>query len=210
MTLKAKTAGYVNIQQNSNQNMMYWGMQLPPFQLGDTARAGMAVAQIPDLKNWEVSADVGELDRGHLSVGQKVSVSVVALAGKSFAGHVKNLGGTTGPPWDRHFECRIALDQAGPELRPGMTSNMVITVETLNNVLWVPSQALFESDGRSFVYLQTPNGFMPHDVTLVRRSESQAVLTGIQEGDWLPCRIPTSRPNPPRAQQNGAMKALSK
>jgi multidrug efflux pump subunit AcrA (membrane-fusion protein) len=135
MTLKAKTGGYVNVQQNSNQNMMYWGMQLPPFQLGDTARGGMAVAQIPDLKSWEVSANVGELDRGHLSVGQKVTIRVVALAGKEFAGKVKNIGGTSGPPWDRRFECRIALDQAAPELRPGMTSNMVITLETLDNVL---------------------------------------------------------------------------
>ena len=42
------------------------------------------------------------------------------------------------------------------------------------------SQALFESDGRAFVYLQTPNGFMPHDVKLVQRSESQVVLTGVQ------------------------------
>jgi HlyD family secretion protein len=210
MTLKAKTAGYVNIQQNSNQNMMYWGMQLPPFQLGDTARAGMAVAQIPDLKNWEVSAAVGELDRGHLSVGQKVSVSVVALAGKSFAGHVKNLGGTTGPPWDRRFECRIALDDAGPELRPGMTSNMVITVETLNDVLWIPSQALFDRDGRSFVYLRTSNGFMPHDVTLVRRSESRAVLTGIQEGDAVAMSNPDQQAKSSAPQQNGAMKALSK
>src|SRR6185295_11325018 len=84
MTLKAKSAGYVNVQQNSNQNMIYYGMQLPPFQLGDTARAGMAVAQIPDLKSWEVSASVGELDRVHLTVGQKVNVKVVALAGKAF------------------------------------------------------------------------------------------------------------------------------
>ena len=53
MTLKAKTGGYVNVQQNTNQNMMYWGMQLPPFQLGDTAGGGMAVAQIPDLKSWD-------------------------------------------------------------------------------------------------------------------------------------------------------------
>ena len=112
MTLKAKTSGYVNIQQNQGQNM-YWGMALPPFQIGDTTRAGMAVAQIPDLKNWEVSANVGELDRGHLTAGQKVSVAVVALAGKQFAGRVKSMGGTSGPPWDRNFECRITLDEAG-------------------------------------------------------------------------------------------------
>jgi hypothetical protein len=209
MTLKAKTSGYVNIQQNNNQNMIYWGMTLPPFQLGDTARAGMAVAQIPDLKSWEVSASIGELDRGHLSIGQKVTVGVVALAGKSFAGHVKNIGGTTGSPWDRKFECRIALDQTGPELRPGMTSNMVITLEALDDVLWVPSQALFESDGRTFVYLHSPNGFMPRDVTLVRRSESQTVITGVKEGDLVAMSNPDQQ-NKPAAGPQSAMNALSK
>jgi hypothetical protein len=209
MTLKAKTGGYVNVQLNSNQNMMYWGMQLPPFQLGDTARAGMAVAQIPDLKNWEVSANVGELDRGHLSIGQKVTIRVVALAGKEFAGKVKNIGGTTGPPWDRRFEARISLDKAAPELRPGMTSNMVITIETLDNVLWIPSQALFESDGRTLVYARGPSGFVPHDVTLVKRSESQAVVTGIKEGEIVAMSNPDQQLKTGAGQSSGAMKALS-
>ena len=212
MTLRSKTGGYVNVSQNSNNTMiMYRGMVLPPFQIGDTARAGMVVAQIPDLKNWEVSANVGELDRGHLAAGQKVSVAVVALAGKSFPGHVKVLGGTSGPPWDRRFECRIALDQTGPELRPGMTSNLVITVDSLEDVLWAPSQALFESDGRTYVYLRTPSGFMPHDVTLLRRSESQVVVSGVREGDEVAMSNPDQQ-NKPAApgQQNGAMKALSK
>ena len=197
MTLKAKTGGYVNVQQNSNQNMMYWGMQLPPFQLGDTARAGMAVAQIPDLKSWEVSANVGELDRGHLTIGQKVTIRVVALAGKEFAGKVKNIGGTTGPPWDRRFEARIALDQAAPELRPGMTSNMVITVETLDNVLWIPSQALFESDGRTFVYARGPatascRTMSPWSVAAKARPSSAAS----KKAKSSPCPIPTSSSKP--------------
>ncbi|MEO8596680.1 MAG: HlyD family efflux transporter periplasmic adaptor subunit [Candidatus Solibacter sp.] len=209
MTLRAKTGGYVNVQANTNQNMIYWGMQLPPFQLGDTTRAGMAVAQIPDRKSWEVSASVGELDRGHLTAGQKVTIGVVALAGREFHGTVKSIGGTTGSPWDRHFECRIALDQASPELRPGMTSNMVITVDTLENVLWIPSQALFESDGRSFVYARGPLGFVPHDVALVRRSESQAVITGIKEGELVAMSNPDQQLKT-AAPSGGAMKALSK
>jgi len=214
MTLKAKTGGYVNVSQNNNGMMIYYrGMSLPPFQIGDTARGGQGIVQIPDMTNWEVSANVGELDRGHLSPGQKVSVSVVALAGKSFPGHVKLLGGTTGPPWDRRFECRIALDQAGPELRPGMTSNMVITVDTLNDVLWAPSQALFESDGRTFVYLKTPQGFTPHDVTLVQRSESQVILSGVNDGDTVALSNPDQQAATKpagNAGKNGAMKALSK
>lgn len=211
MTLKAKTSGYVNVQQNTNMNMMYWGMSLPSFQIGDSARSGMAVAQIPDLKNWEISANVGELDRGHLSTGQKVTVKVVALAAKEFHGAIKSLGGTSGPPWDRHFECRISLEQGSPELRPGMTSNLVITAETVNDALWLPFQALFESDGRTYVYLKTANGFMPRDVTLVKRSESQVVLKGINEGDVVAMSNPDQTAKPTdKGQGNGAMKALSK
>ncbi len=37
---------------------------------------------------------------------------------------------------------------------------------------------VFESDGRTFVYTQSAKGFVPHDVKLVRRSESQVVLGG--------------------------------
>jgi len=211
MTLKAKTAGYVNIQTNTfGMNMIYMGMMLPTVQLGDTVRPGMPIAQIPDVKSWEIAARVAELDRGHLAVNQKVLVALVALPGKSFPGHVKTLGGTTGPTWDRRFECRIELDQPAPEMRPGMTSNFVITAETLNDVLWIPSQALFESDGRTFVYLKTPKGYMPHDVALVKRSESQAIVTGVSEGDTVSMSNPDQGAKPAPAQQQGAMKALQK
>ncbi|HXS95826.1 MAG TPA: efflux RND transporter periplasmic adaptor subunit [Candidatus Limnocylindrales bacterium] len=209
MTLKAKTAGYVNIQNNTFTNIIYTGMQLQPFQLGDTVRPGLTVAQIPDMKQWEVSAQIGELDRGHLNAGQKVAISVVALPGKTFDGHVKSMGGTAGSPWDRHFEARISLDKPAPELRPGETSNMLITVETLDNVLWVPSQALFDTDGRKFVYVKTPKGFMPRDVTLVRSSESQAVITGLKDGDEVAMSNPDQQ-NKPATQNGGAMKALQK
>ncbi len=209
MTLRAKSSGYVNIQANTfNVNIIYQGMPLQPFQLGDTVRPGLAVAQIPDLKNWEVSAQIGELDRGHLAQGQPVNVGVIALPGKEFPGHVKSIGGTAGPPWDRRFEARIALDRPAPELRPGETSNMTITVDTLQNVTWVPSQALFESDGRKFVYLRTPKGFLPHDVTLVRASESQAVVTGIGEGEYIAMSNPDQQNKSAGDQKSGAMKAI--
>src|SRR5215510_5843570 len=155
MVLKAKTTGYVNVQANSNQNMLYYGQQLPQFQIGDTARAGQAVAQIPDMSNWEVIARIPEADRGHLAPGQSVSVRAAAIPGRDFKGHIKSVGASTGSAWERTFECRITLEEKTPELRPGMTSNILITVESLDDALWVPSQALFEIDGRSFVYTHT-------------------------------------------------------
>jgi multidrug efflux pump subunit AcrA (membrane-fusion protein) len=210
MTLKAKTSGYVAVQLNSNQNTLYYGQQLPDFQVGDTARSGQAVAQIPDMSNWEVIASIPELDRGHLDQGQKVTIRAAAIPGREFRGHVKSLGGTSGSAWDRRFECRIALDETGRELRPGMTSNILITVEALDDVLWLPSQALFESDGRAFVYLRTPQGFVSRDVKLVRRSESQAVITGLAEGEQVALSNPDQTKSTKTGDSAGVMKALTK
>jgi hypothetical protein len=211
MTLKAKTSGYVNLQTNTAGTfMMTQGMMLPIVQLGDTVRPGMAVAQIPDLQNWEVSAKIAEVDRGHLAAGQPVVVSVVALGGKSFPAHVISLGNSVGQPWDRRFDCRMLLEQTGPELRPGMSSNLVITAEKLDNVIWVPSQALFESDGKPFVYLKSANGFAPHDVSLVKRTESQVVVSGVNEGETVALANPSEQNKPPAAKSESAMKAISK
>jgi multidrug efflux pump subunit AcrA (membrane-fusion protein) len=209
MTLRAKTSGYVNVQDNMSGNIMYYGMTLPALQLGDTVRAGMPVAQIPDLKSWEISARIAELDRGHIAAGEKAEISIPALAGRQFTGRVKEVGGTTGPPWDRSFDCKLTLDNPSPALRPGMSATMKIVTGVLPGVLWVPSQALFESDGRTFVYLRTPAGTVQHDVKLVERSESQVVVTGVREGQLVSLASPETAGAKP-VPSGGAMKALKK
>jgi HlyD family secretion protein len=208
MTLKAHRDGYVSVRQNVGGNMMFYGMVLPIFQVGDQVRPGMAVAEIPDLKNWEVVANIGELDRGHLSLGQPVEISVVAMPSRGFRGHVKELGGTTGSPWDRHFECKIALDDPTPELRPGMSANIVITTDQMKGVLSLPAQAMFENDGRTFVYVEKQGSFTTKDVKLVRRNEMRVVVSGVNEGELVALANPTETAKKKTA--SGAMQSIPK
>lgn len=208
MTLKAKRSGYVARGQNQEGNFR-WGSYLPALQVGDTVRAGMAVAQIPDLENWEATIRVGELDRGHIAAGQKADITVVALPGRHFGGEIKSIGGTTGPPWDRRFDCRLGIKDAVPELRPGMSINAIITTEVLRNALWLPSQALFESDGRKFVYLKSGSSFTPHDVKLVQRSESQVVVEGLTEGQSVALASPDVMKKQ-SSRAGGALQAIPK
>jgi hypothetical protein len=209
MTLRAHRDGYVSVKQNTGGNILFFGMALPVFQVGDLVRPGMAVAEIPDLSNWEVGANIGELDRGHLSTGQKVEIKIVALPGHPYKGHVKEIGGTSGAPWDRHFECVMALDNPTAELRPGMSANIVITTDQMKGVLSLPAQALFESDGRTFIYQQTPEGFRAKDVTLVRRNEMRVVLTGVQEGQLVALANPTDTAKK-KSETGSAMQSLHK
>jgi HlyD family secretion protein len=208
MTLKAHRSGYVSIEGNSNVNMMYQGMRLPMFQLGDSVRAGMGVALIPDLTSWEATARIGELDRGHLAEGQKADISVIAIPGTVFHGHIKSIGGTTGSPWDRHFDCKIAMEKVSPELRPGMSARILISTEVMPNVLWVPAQAVFESDGRSFVYVQSPTGFVPSDIKVVRRNESQVVLTGLKDDEVVAMANPDQQNK--KTSSGNALQAIGK
>jgi multidrug efflux pump subunit AcrA (membrane-fusion protein) len=206
MTLRTKSGGYVAVQQNTRSNFMYWGMQLPIFQVGDTVRAGMPVVQIPDLENWEITARIGELDRGHLETGQPVVIRVIAVPENEYHGKLKEIGGTTGPPWDRHFQCKVSLQNPSPDLRQGMSARITINTGQAADILWVPSQALFESDGRTFVYEFSGTGFTPRDVELVRRSDSQVVLKGIDEGRLVALASPDQQSSD--EENGGALEAL--
>ena len=201
MTLKAHRAGYVSIK-TSSPNFMFSGMTLPPLQVGDTVRPGMAIAEIPDLEKWEVAARMEELDRGHVALGDKVGINVIAVPGRQFHGHVKDLGGTIGVFWDRHFECKIALDDPIPELRPGMSAIVVMTTDELHHVLWIPAQALFEENGRTFVYARSGKSFVAKDVKLERRNETRAVISGLKEGQEVALSNPLDVPKKKEAAAN--------
>jgi HlyD family secretion protein len=209
MTLRAPTSGYVQLAENTNGlSVMFYGMQVPTFQLGDSARPGQIVAQIPDMSSWEVSTQIPETDRAFLAVGQRAIIRPKAMPGQEFAGRISLLGGSAGSAWNRTFNCRIALDDADQALRPGLSVDVVIRVETLAKVLWVPSQAVFEREKRWFVYRQAPEGWVSHPVTMIRRTESQAVVTGIDEGVTIALAEPGKRTRNTRSA--GPLGALGK
>lgn len=211
MTLRAKRGGYVAIRQNTNLNMAYTGMALPMFQVGDTVRPGMIVAEIPDTKSWELAAKIGELDRGHLAVGDRVRITAIAIPHRTFRGHIKDIGGTSGMPWDRRFECTIAFDDTSDLLRAGMTTRIEVETESLRNALWVPAQALFESDGKMYVYLrQKGGGFARKDVTLIRRNETRVVLSGVSEGQEVALVNPAEVAAKKTASKTNPLEALPK
>jgi len=116
------------------------------------------------------------------------------------------LGGTTGNFWEHHFECKVALDETSPELRPGMSTEVVIATETMRDALSIPAQALFDSNGANFVYLRTGGSFARKDVTLLRKNETRAVVSGLREGQIVALSNPVEKPDQKKTDSS-AMKA---
>jgi hypothetical protein len=74
-----------------------------------------------------------------------------------------------------------------------MSARVVISTDQMHDVLSLPAQALFEADGRKFVYVKNGDAFAPKDVKLVRRNETRVVIEGVQEGQEVALANPTEQ-----------------
>ena len=192
MTLRATRAGYLSIRPNPNQNFFFTGMRLPRFHLGDQIYPGTVVAEIPDFSKLRVKATLGEENRAYLAPGEQAIVSVMGLPGRTFKARVTDVGGETGPPWDRKFHCSLALVTTAPSLRPGMSVRGRITVRQMPHALWAPAEAVFGTGGKSYVYLRHSGHFVRRPVKVLLRSETRVALGGVREGERIALVNPQS------------------
>jgi HlyD family secretion protein len=136
--LLSPMTGLVAIRQNRAQGFFFPGMQIPDIREGDTLQAGMAVADVLDLSEFEVVARVGELDRANLHEGQDVSLQLDAVPDKHFRGKIKNMSGSasanifSGDP-GKKFDVVFSIDMkqllAALGARPEDVKRIVETAE---------------------------------------------------------------------------------
>lgn len=163
------------------------GMTLPDYHVGDQVNAGSSIAEIIDSTHLEINAQVDEMARTNLKVGQDVAITVDALPGQEFTGKVHSVGGATAREfWDdnsKHkFDVAVQFDHSDPRLRPGFEAQMNILGDRLTRAVALPEEAIFEHDGKKIVYCERGGGFEIQEVKVRALSEGQAVLEGVPVG----------------------------
>jgi len=116
------------------------------------------LATLPDMSSVIVQTFIKEIDITKISQGDSVRVKVDALPDKILTGKVYKIAnmGETKSGFDMNvFEVIIRLDQADPDLKPGMTCNNDIIFSKYNQVLLAPLKSIFKVDKTSFVYVQS-------------------------------------------------------
>lgn len=103
---------------------------------------------ISNLSGMEALVDVDENDIVSIHIGDSASIEVDALPDMVFHGTVSEMAnsakisasGTTDQKTE--FEVKIAIEDPGSSLRPGMTASSDIITETRDSVLAVPIQSV--------------------------------------------------------------------
>jgi HlyD family secretion protein len=133
-----------------------------PVREGETVVVGIQNAEgstlmtIADMSVVTAEVKVDETDIVNVKNGQPADVTVDAIPGKVFKGHVTLVGdqallrstgiatsqSTTGTEEAKDFKVVVTLDQPSDELRPGLSTTAKVTTAEKSNVLSLPIQAL--------------------------------------------------------------------
>jgi biotin carboxyl carrier protein len=90
-------------------------------------------------------------------------------------------------------------------LRPGLLTDVEITVERIPNAIHIPAQGVFEKDGQPAVWVQSGRRFEQRVVKLARRSESTMVIaSGLKPGDVIALSDPTAKPSDKKGAKSAA------
>jgi HlyD family secretion protein len=133
-----------------------------PVREGETVVVGIQNAEgstlmtLADMSVITAEVKVDETDIVNVKMGQPVDVTVDALPGKIFKGHVTEVGdqainrstgiatsqSTTGTEEAKDFKVVVTLDHPNNELRPGLSATATITTDRRENAVAIPIQAL--------------------------------------------------------------------
>ncbi|MGD9906615.1 MAG: efflux RND transporter periplasmic adaptor subunit [Vicinamibacterales bacterium] len=119
--------------------------------VGTMNNAGTVLLTVADMSVIEAEVEVDETDIPQVQIGQKATVTIDAIEGKTFVGRVTEIGNSPIQPTGQaatqqrtatNFKVVVTLDEADPEIRPGFTCTADISTATRNEAVAVPIQAL--------------------------------------------------------------------
>lgn len=168
---------------------------------------GKQCMQIADLSKMKVTVQVGEKDIAKIAVGQSANVTypafpdivsqgtVTAIA--SVANSDSNYGGGSVT-----FNVDIMIEAPDSRLKPGMTAEVSVVTEQLDDVVMVPTMALMTEDGENY-YVNVATGAEGKKsrrvkVTVVTQNDNEAVVGKTQvksddQGNEINPGVPTTK-----------------
>ena len=151
------------------------------------------IATLPDMTKMISETYINEIDISKIKVGQKVTLSIDAFPDKELKGEVisvANIGQPMPKSDSKVFEVNIRIFGSDPDLKPAMTTGNVIQTGVYSDKIYVPSEAVFETDSTKFVYLKRKN-LVRQIVDLGEENEDYTIINkGVVEGEVLQLNEP--------------------
>jgi len=171
-----------------------WRRQNNAIQEGANVRENETIISLPDLSTMAARVNIHETDVAKIKVGQPAIITVEALQGRTFPGHVARISPMASSqnrwlnPDLMVYETDVALDDppTDGELSPGMSATAQIIVAELKDVLFVPVQAVSTYRGQRVCWVKGPDGPQRRPVETGYFTENYVeIRSGLSEGETV-------------------------
>lgn len=174
---------------------------------GDTT-GGKQCMQIADLSKMKVTVQVGEKDIAKIAVGQSANVTypafpdIVSQGTVTTIASVANSDSTYGGGGSVTYNVDILIDAPDARLKPGMTAEVSVVTEQLDDVVMVPTMALMTEDGEHYYVNVATDGegkeMRRVKVTIVTQNDNDAVVGKTQvkrddQGNEINADVPVTK-----------------
>ena len=182
-TIRAPQAGMVVFELSGRD-------QTPVVSVGATVRHQQILIKLPDLSEMSVNAKLHESVVKQVAIGAPAYVTVDAFPKDRLMGKVTKIAVMPDRenwwmnPGLKAYETQITLDATPAGLKPGMSAQVEILIDTRLDVLQVPVSAVFLDKGAQVVYIKTPGGPETRRVEVgLSNDRAVEILKGLREGE---------------------------
>jgi HlyD family secretion protein len=194
-TLPAKKSGLV-VYGGGGDQMVYYGNQ-EPIREGATVRERQAIITIPDLSRMSVNVKIHESYIKKVKKGLKARITVDAFPDEVLTGEITKVGVLPDSqnrwmsPDLKVYLTTITIDGTHEWVKPGMSAKVEILVNKLEDVVYVPLQAVSPDNGKQICFVA--GGFKPErrEVQIGEfTDEFIEIKNGLKEGEQVLLRLP--------------------
>lgn len=119
---------------------------------GEIVSAGLPLFVVSDIRRVKVNAFVPESELQKITIGQTAKIQVPSI-NRTFEGEITEVGSAADPA-TRSFSLKIAVENPGMVIRPGMIAEVIINSGTGSEKLTVPVTAVqHDYNDQSYVYV---------------------------------------------------------
>ena len=189
-TIRAQRPGLVVYGASNQNSMRYRSSSQEAIQEGATVRERQSILTIPDMREMAVKVNIHESAVQRVAVGQTVKVSVDAFPDEELTGVVTKVAVVADSansfmnPDLKVYPTTIKIDGTHEWLRPGMSAEIEILVRSLEDVVYIPIQAVTYFDDKRVVYVSNRGRPDRREIEVGTFSDSFIEVTsGLEEGE---------------------------
>lgn len=160
------------------------------FQIGDQCWGGFPIIQLPDLSILKATVRINEVDVAKISKGLKVEIKPDAFSDSTFTGTVNSIANLAvnkdGSSKIKVFPVEILLNESDRNLLPGLTVSCRIIIDKIEDVLYIPLDAVRAEGDKNFVYKKSASGYDKIEIeTGQNNTDYVVIISGLKEGDEI-------------------------